>query len=102
MNGRLSDGEVVNRISQEDNDVLMAEVTREEVKHAIFAMHPDKAPGLDGLNPAFFQVSWSIMEGDVVNFCRDFMNTGFLPQGVNEALVCLIPKVKVPQTMRDL
>ena len=27
----------------------------QEVKEAIFSMHLDKAPGLDGMNQAFFQ-----------------------------------------------
>lgn len=30
------------------------------------------------------------------------MKMGILHEGVNESLVCLLPKVKVPQTMTDL
>jgi hypothetical protein len=29
----------------------MADITKEEVKNALFQMHPDKAP--DGFNPTF-------------------------------------------------
>lgn len=102
LDGRMSDREVVNRVSELDNDNLLAAVTKEEVKQAVFDMHPDKASGPDGLNPAFFQAFWSIVETYVVRFCHVFLSTGVLPEGVNEALVCLIPKIKVPQTMRDL
>lgn len=30
------------------------------------------------------------------------MSIGVLPAGINHSLVCLIPKVKVPQTMADI
>lgn len=38
----------------------------------------------------------------MVKFCRNFMSIGVLPEGINDSLVCLIPKIKVPQTMGDL
>lgn len=38
----------------------------------------------------------------MVNFCQEFMTTRELPFGVNHIIVCLIPKVKVPQSMTDL
>jgi hypothetical protein len=31
----------------------MADITKEEVKNAVFQMHSDKAPGPDGFNPTF-------------------------------------------------
>lgn len=52
---RLTDREIVNQVTVEENEALVSPVTIEEVKEAVFAMHPDKSPGLDGLNPAFFQ-----------------------------------------------
>lgn len=42
-------------ISQAQNMELTQEVTQKEVKFALFQMHPDKAPGPDGMMPAFFQ-----------------------------------------------
>lgn len=54
LDERLSDREMVKTISASDNEALLAEITSEEVKEAAFFMHPDKAPGLDGLNPGFF------------------------------------------------
>jgi hypothetical protein len=43
------------RITQEDNDQLTMPITKEELRNALFQMHPDKAPGPDGFNPAFYQ-----------------------------------------------
>ena len=99
---RLSTRESVSQITEAENELLMSVVTYEEVKNAVFAMHPDKSPGPDGLNPGFFQSFWNLLGGDVVKFCQEFMNTGELPVGVNQTVVCLIPKVKVPQAMTEL
>lgn len=64
-----------------ENEELIAEITGAEVKEAVFSMHPDKTSGVDDFNPAFYQAFWSVVEGDVVKFCRDFMRTGLLPGG---------------------
>ncbi|KAL8122746.1 hypothetical protein AgCh_010940 [Apium graveolens] len=101
---RLKDdnGEWKETNEEDVKEGLTAEITSEEVKVAVFSMHPEKSPGSDGLNPAFFQAFWSIVGKDVVHFCQKFMRTGELPIGVNCTLVCLIPKVKNPQTMSIL
>lgn len=53
MDGKLTGRESVNRLTDEDNEALLLSITIEEVKQAVFSMHPDKSPGPDGLNPAF-------------------------------------------------
>lgn len=57
-------------ITEEQNYELLKEVTEEEVKGALFQMHPDKSPGLDGMTPAFFQKHWAIIGRDVVSLVR--------------------------------
>lgn len=99
---QLSEREGVNRVTESDNEEFLAEIHEDEVKEAVFAMHPDKACGPDGLNPAFFQVFWDIVKNDVIIFCRRFMQYGELPIEANETVVCLIPKVKEPKVMGDL
>lgn len=42
------------RISDEDNSMLTQPFTKQGFKEAIFNMHPDKSPGPDSLNPAFY------------------------------------------------
>lgn len=69
QNGRLSDRELISRITDEENDKLMAEITPEKVRAAAFSMHPNKSSGLDELYPGFFQHFWNIVGGDVVRFC---------------------------------
>lgn len=95
----LTEREKMRQVTAKQNHNLNRTVTSEEVKLAVFAMHPDKSPGVDGLNPGFFQAYWSIIGEDVVKFCQHFVSTGELPAGVNRTVVCLVPKVKQPQRM---
>lgn len=93
----LMEEEHVRSVTDEQNENLLMHVSCEEVKKAVFSMYPEKAPGVDGLNPGFFQAYWSTVADDVTKFCHDFMSTGMLPTGINRTLVCLIPKVKHPK-----
>lgn len=45
---------VLNRVSTEANNRLLTALNSEEIRCAIFQIHPDKAPGPDDMNPAFF------------------------------------------------
>lgn len=53
LDGKLSHREQVKQVTSEENVELISKIMAEEVRVAVFSMHPDKAPGLDGLNPAF-------------------------------------------------
>lgn len=102
MDGSLSEYEQVNTLSDKEKRELVTNINVKEVKAAVFSMHADKSSGPDGFNPMFFQACWDNIQVDVVKFCRDYMCTGSLSEGINDALACLIPKVKKPQTMGDL
>lgn len=52
-------------VTEEQNARLTKEVTFEEFTVAFKQMHPDKAPGPDGLNPAFYQNFWNIMGAEI-------------------------------------
>lgn len=65
-------------------------------------MHLDKSPGIDGLNPGFFQTYWDIVGDSIVKVCNDFINSGSLPSNLNQTHIVLIPKKKNPETMVDL
>lgn len=61
---------VSNRITRAQNDVILAEVDEKEVKEALFDMHPNKSPGLDGMSPGLYQKCWNIMKKDVVSIMQ--------------------------------
>lgn len=102
MASGLTEHERVGSITVEQNRKLEASITSEEVKIAVFSMHPEKSPGVDGMNPAFFQTYWTIVGLDVTLFCQNFFSTGVLMDDVNRTLVCLLPKVKEPNRMTNL
>lgn len=45
---------VETKITEEQNELLLAPFTASKVKAALFEMHQDKSPRLDGMNPAFY------------------------------------------------
>uniref|UniRef100_A0A803NYG4 Reverse transcriptase domain-containing protein n=1 Tax=Cannabis sativa TaxID=3483 RepID=A0A803NYG4_CANSA len=65
-------------------------------------MHPDKAPGPDGMGPGFYQHHWDIVSTDLIALVSDFFNTGTFPSEYNTTNLVLIPKKKNFSTMGDL
>lgn len=41
-------------ITDVHNQLLLEPFTASDVTEALFSMHPDKSPGPDGMNPAFY------------------------------------------------
>lgn len=89
-------------IMENQNAELLLPITEEEVKGALFQMHPDNSPGPDGMTPAFFQKHWNIIGGDIVQMVRKFFREGVLPNGLNATNIILIPKKKCPTKMTEL
>ncbi|XP_056850727.1 uncharacterized protein LOC130500048 [Raphanus sativus] len=74
------------------NESLTAPVTEWEVKLALFAMHPEKAPGPDGMTALFYQKFWDIVKEDLTLMVNKFLTDGIMHDGLNETNICLIPK----------
>ncbi|XP_057419187.1 uncharacterized protein LOC130713437 [Lotus japonicus] len=87
---------VEGRVSPVMLNILNAPFTREDVEEALFQMHPNKAPGIDGLPALFYQKFWHIVGDDVVNFCLQVLSGQMSPGMINQTLIVLIPKVKKP------
>jgi hypothetical protein len=52
-------------------------ITKEELRTALFQMHPDKAPGPDGFNPAFYQHFWDLCGNDIFEAAKEWLDRGF-------------------------
>ncbi|XP_021743457.1 uncharacterized protein LOC110709547 [Chenopodium quinoa] len=67
---------IENKVTEDMSDVLDTEPTTKEVKEALFQMHPNKAPELDGMHTLFFQKFWSNVGDDVVRFVKSWWRGG--------------------------
>ncbi|XP_019160671.1 PREDICTED: uncharacterized protein LOC109157220 [Ipomoea nil] len=88
------------RLEQRDWRIFNRSVTKEEVRKAVFDMSPWKAPGPDGLQAAFYQHAWDVVGDSTFELVRDAFTTGRIPEGVNDILLVLIPKVATPETVK--
>ena len=86
-------------VTPNTNADLMRPFTHDEVKIALFQMHPSKAPSPDGMTALFFQKYWHLVGFDVSHAVLDFLNSGRMLGCINFTHIVLIPKVKNPQYM---
>ena len=93
--------EVDQRVTDEMNDTLLEPYTGEEVRRALFQMHPSKAPGPDGVSPFFFQKIWNIIGYDVTRAILSVLNSGFLLIKMNYTHIVLVPKKNDPSSLGD-
>ncbi|KAL9688497.1 hypothetical protein QQ045_032919 [Rhodiola kirilowii] len=85
---------VQRKVTEQQNDILTAPDTEQEITRALFQLHPSKAPGKDGFNAAFFQNCWPIVKRDFIADCLNFLNDDSISTEANATLITLIPKVK--------
>ena len=90
------------KVSEKHNEFLMSPVTPDEIRQAVFSMHPDKTAGADGFNPGFYQKYWSVVGEEVVHSCMKWVELKHLPEGLNVTTIVLIPNKKKPNRMVDL
>ncbi|XP_027171528.1 uncharacterized protein LOC113771107 [Coffea eugenioides] len=88
-------------ITQEMNDKLTKAVEKEEIHDALFSMHPEKAPGQDGMSPLFFQRFWSTIKGDIIPAVKAFFSSGFMLKSVNHTVISLILKILHPTSLKN-
>lgn len=91
-----------NIITSSQNEELTAKLNFEEFSLAVKEMHPDKASGPDGLNPAFFQHFWQLLGREVFSCCKKWLEDCIFPSDVNNTNLVLIPKKNIVETPRDL
>ncbi|XP_019179038.1 PREDICTED: uncharacterized protein LOC109174248 [Ipomoea nil] len=89
-------------VTAEMNACLLQPFTIIDVKAALFDMAPEKAPGPDGLSPAFFQHFWPVIGHDLAVFVIGCVENKDFPRGLNESNIVLIPKKKIPERVADL
>ena len=81
--------------------MLEREFEKEEIIEALKEAEGDKAPGPDGFTMAFYQKCWSVLEGDVLAFFKDFHNQCVFEKSLNATFLCLIPKKTNAVNIKD-
>jgi hypothetical protein len=80
-----------------EHDCLKEEINNLEVKQALFAMTPWKAPVPDGFPAGFYQNGWNHVVASVCDFVRSIWNNPTDVDVVNFTYICLIPKINKPE-----
>ena len=70
---------VHSKVTNSMNEVLLQDFRSAEVEKALKQMHPQKAPGPDGMPPLFFQHFWPTVNYVVIKTVVDFLNHGVAP-----------------------
>jgi hypothetical protein len=89
------------RVSDEMNNELIRDFTKEEVEVALQQMAPLKAPGPDGFPTGFFQHHWGTIGAEIVHAVLEVLNSGFMPPSLNLTHIALIPKIKNPSCVNE-
>ncbi|XP_025640980.1 uncharacterized protein [Arachis hypogaea] len=75
------------------NRRLQKTVSDEKIKRSTFSVHPQSAPGDDGMTVKFFQFYWDIVNEDVTRAVKSFFEGGRILKSFNHTNICLILKV---------
>ena len=89
-------------VTSEMNEALLAPFSGEEVRAALETIGDLKAPGADGMPAIFYKRFWHLIGEKVKKEVLDVLNGGEMPQGWNDTVIVLIPKVKHPDRLKDL
>ncbi|GJY85864.1 RNA-directed DNA polymerase, eukaryota [Tanacetum coccineum] len=88
-------------ISDDQCQDLEREVSKEEIKAAVWDCGIDKSPGLDGFSFGFYRHFWSVIELDVYKAVNHFFIHGDIPSGCNSSFITLIPKIPNANLVKD-
>ncbi|CAM8954066.1 unnamed protein product [Rhodiola kirilowii] len=84
------------------NEELLRDITEEEIRVAVFAQGPLKAPGLDGFPGLFYQKFWDKIKIDIISYVKQFWEEGFLNSKINKTLIVLVSKKVGADKMEEM
>ena len=81
-------------VTADENDILTAPFSEEEVRAAVFQMEHNKAPGPDGFPTEFYQNFWDIIKSDLLELFNCFHADQLDLFRLNFGEIVLLPKIK--------
>jgi hypothetical protein len=89
------------QVSSEENDLLKAEHSEDEVRKAIFQMEHNKAPGPNGFPAEFYQTFWDTIKGDLLGLFG-YLHAGQLELfRLNFGVIIFLPKVNEAERIQQ-
>lgn len=73
---------------------LIAPLSFEECKHAVFSMTASKSSGPDSLSVAFFQRHWKLIKHEVLKALTHCLHHKVIPKALAATTIHLIPKTR--------
>ena len=88
-------------VSPEEASSLELPFREEEVFTAIKEMDGDKASSPNGFTMAFWQASWHLVKGEIMEMFRDFHANETFIRSLNATFLVLIPKKGDAEDLKD-
>ena len=79
-------------ITDEDNLLLCAIPTIDEIKQTLFNLGSNKSPGPDGMSALFYKHYWKVINQDLIEAVTSFFTRGHILTEINHTFITLIPK----------
>lgn len=91
MDETLFDG-IPTSVLEDANISFCAIPSQEEIRHAIKHMNPASLTGNDNFTCYFYLACWDIIKVDQCAFVLDFFQRSYLPRGISDTTLILLPK----------
>ncbi|WMV32838.1 hypothetical protein MTR67_026223 [Solanum verrucosum] len=89
-------------VTLEQNEMLQAMPSIEELRQVVFAMNPNSDAGPDGIGGKFYQACWSIIKEDLLAAVQSFFCGNIMPKFMSHACLVLLPKTEQPIRFSNL
>ncbi|WMV13665.1 hypothetical protein MTR67_007050 [Solanum verrucosum] len=89
-------------VTLEQNELLQALPSIEELRQVVFAMNPNSTAGPDGIGGKFYQAYWSMINEDLLAAVQSFFCGNIMPKFMSHACLVLLPKTEQPTRFSDL
>ncbi|XP_026399624.1 uncharacterized protein LOC113295510 [Papaver somniferum] len=81
-------------ITEQDQQMLDAIPTSDEIKEVVFGMDPESSPDPDGFSSLLYRACWDIIQDDVLHAIQFCWKRRFIPKGLNSNFLVLLPKIE--------